>query len=109
MCKVVQMLKGPLQSVPCPPKPVIEYGIVHKTSLNDGCQVVIKVLKESKGSVEEFVNEVVTISRKSHVKIVSLLGFCYEMNKQTLIYEFMSNDLSTLYQIIIISVARGVD
>ncbi|XP_072054883.1 PR5-like receptor kinase [Arachis hypogaea] len=67
------------------------YGIVYKGNLNDGSQVAVKILKKSKGSVEEFVNEVVTISRTSHVNIVSLWGFCYEMNKQTLIYEFMSN------------------
>ncbi|MED6122094.1 hypothetical protein PIB30_036608 [Stylosanthes scabra] len=39
------------------------YGTVYKASLVDGRQLAVKVLKESKGSVEEFVNEVVTISR----------------------------------------------
>ncbi|MED6122096.1 hypothetical protein PIB30_036610 [Stylosanthes scabra] len=34
---------------------------IYKATLNDGRQVATKVLKESKGSVEEFVNEVVII------------------------------------------------
>ncbi|XLU41256.1 hypothetical protein S245_036070, partial [Arachis hypogaea] len=32
--------------------------------------------------VEEFVNEVVIISRTSHLNIISVLGFCYAVNKQ---------------------------
>ncbi|MED6140221.1 hypothetical protein PIB30_091111 [Stylosanthes scabra] len=68
------------------------YGIVYKASLADGQQVAVKILKESKGSVEEFVDEVFIISRTSHVNIVSLLGFCYQKNKRALVYEFMPND-----------------
>ncbi|RYR79660.1 hypothetical protein Ahy_A01g004466 [Arachis hypogaea] len=68
------------------------YDVVCKASLNDGRQVTVKVVKETKGSVKEFVNKVVIMNKTSHVNIiVSLLGFCYKMNKQTLIYEFMSN------------------
>ncbi|KAL1322045.1 hypothetical protein AAHE18_14G168600 [Arachis hypogaea] len=99
------------------------FGIVYKGSLNDGCQLAVKILKEMKGSAEKFVNEVVTISRTSHVNIVSLLEFCYEMNKQALIYEFMSKgsldkykckegsselDWKTLLQIVT-GVAQGLD
>ncbi|GAU37791.1 hypothetical protein TSUD_158720 [Trifolium subterraneum] len=66
------------------------YGIVYKASLPDGRQVAVKVINESKGNGEEFINEVASISRTSHVNIVSLLGFCFE-KKRALIYEFMSN------------------
>ncbi|GAU17853.1 hypothetical protein TSUD_329790 [Trifolium subterraneum] len=65
------------------------YGVVYKASLPDGRQVAVKVINESKGNGEEFINEVASISRTSHVNIVSLLGFCYE-SKRALIYEFMS-------------------
>uniref|UniRef100_A0A6N2KZZ8 non-specific serine/threonine protein kinase n=1 Tax=Salix viminalis TaxID=40686 RepID=A0A6N2KZZ8_SALVM len=44
-----------------------------------------------KGDGEEFMNEVASISRTSHVNVVTLLGFCYERNKRALIYEFMPN------------------
>ncbi|CAJ2672413.1 unnamed protein product [Trifolium pratense] len=65
------------------------YGDVYKGILSDGRQVAVKVIKESKGNGQEFINEVASISRTSHMNIVSLLGFCYEVNKRELIYELM--------------------
>ncbi|KAG6741995.1 hypothetical protein POTOM_055277 [Populus tomentosa] len=67
------------------------FGGVYKGELPDGRPVAVKVLKNSKGDGEEFVNEVVSISRTSHVNIVTLLGFCFERTKRALIYEYMSN------------------
>jgi serine/threonine protein kinase len=67
------------------------YGGVYKGKLQDGCFVAVKVLKESKGNGEEFLNEVASISRTSHVNIVTLMGFCFESSKRALIYEFMPN------------------
>ncbi|XP_054788046.1 LEAF RUST 10 DISEASE-RESISTANCE LOCUS RECEPTOR-LIKE PROTEIN KINASE-like 2.5 isoform X5 [Prosopis cineraria] len=67
------------------------YGVVYKASLPDGRLVAVKVVRESKGNGEEFINEVARISRTSHVNIVTLLGFCCERNKRVLIYEYMSN------------------
>ena len=69
------------------------FGDVYKGKLDDGCLVAVKVLKNTKGSNgEEFINEVATISRTSHVNIVSLLGFCFDgANKRALIFEFMPN------------------
>ena len=64
------------------------FGIVYKASLLDGRHVAVKVISESKESGEEFINEVVSISRTSHFNIVTLLGFCNERNKRALIYEF---------------------
>ena len=51
--------------------------------------MAVKVLIESRGNGEEFVNEVASISRTSHVNIVTLMGFCFEGSKRALIYEFM--------------------
>ncbi|KAG2667468.1 hypothetical protein I3760_15G116600 [Carya illinoinensis] len=67
------------------------YGCVYKGKLQDGSFVAVKVLKESKGDGEEFINEVTSISRTSHVNIVTLRGFCFEGSKRALIYEFMPN------------------
>ncbi|KAF9604769.1 hypothetical protein IFM89_010310, partial [Coptis chinensis] len=67
------------------------YGCVFKGQLRDGRLVAVKVLKESKGKGEDFVNEVATIGRTNHVNVVSLLGFCTEETKRALVYEFMPN------------------
>ncbi|CAL5396605.1 unnamed protein product [Camellia sinensis] len=67
------------------------FGCVFKGTLENGGLVAVKVLKGLKGSGEEFINEVVAISRTSHVNIVTLLGFCFEGRNRALIYEFMPN------------------
>ncbi|XP_009348231.3 LEAF RUST 10 DISEASE-RESISTANCE LOCUS RECEPTOR-LIKE PROTEIN KINASE-like 2.1 isoform X1 [Pyrus x bretschneideri] len=67
------------------------YGDVYKGNLLDGSPVAVKVLKASKGSGEDFINEVASISRTSHVNVVTLLGYCFEGQKKALVYEFMPN------------------
>ncbi|XP_065636832.1 LEAF RUST 10 DISEASE-RESISTANCE LOCUS RECEPTOR-LIKE PROTEIN KINASE-like 2.1 isoform X2 [Quercus suber] len=67
------------------------YGGVYKGELLNGRLVAVKVLNASKGNGDEFINEVASISRTSHVNIVTLLGFCLEGKKRALIYEFMPN------------------
>ncbi|KAF5193273.1 Pr5-like receptor kinase [Thalictrum thalictroides] len=68
------------------------YGSVFKgTRGHDGRVVAVKILNESKGNGEEFINEVVTIGRTNHVNVVSLLGYCNEGKKRALVYEFMPN------------------
>ncbi|XP_025815864.1 LEAF RUST 10 DISEASE-RESISTANCE LOCUS RECEPTOR-LIKE PROTEIN KINASE-like 2.7 isoform X3 [Panicum hallii] len=67
------------------------YGMVLKGRLDDSRLVAVKFLHDSKGEGEEFVNEVMSIGRTSHVNIVSLFGFCLEGSKRALIYEFMPN------------------
>ncbi|CAA2965295.1 LEAF RUST 10 DISEASE-RESISTANCE LOCUS RECEPTOR-LIKE PROTEIN KINASE-like isoform X2 [Olea europaea subsp. europaea] len=67
------------------------FASVYRGKLSDGRLVAVKILKESKGNGEEFINEVASISRTSHVNIVTLLGFCFEGSRRALIYEFMPN------------------
>ncbi|CAN8275998.1 unnamed protein product [Cochlearia groenlandica] len=72
------------------------FGTVYKGKLpneESRVDVAVKILMEpSEGnSGEDFINEVASLSRTSHVNIVSLLGFCYERNKRAIIYEFMPN------------------
>jgi hypothetical protein len=104
------------------------YGSVYKGKLPDGHMVAVKMLSASKGNGEEFINEVASISRTSHVNIVTLLGFCYERTKRALIYEFMPNgsldkfiydkgslitnchlDSKTMFQIAVGINARGLE
>ncbi|KAL8549830.1 hypothetical protein ACS0TY_008606 [Phlomoides rotata] len=67
------------------------YGSVYKGVLPGGCLVAVKVLTDTNGDGEEFINEVASISRTSHVNIVNLLGFCYDGNHRALVYEYMPN------------------
>ncbi|TYH32780.1 hypothetical protein ES332_D13G013500v1 [Gossypium tomentosum] len=67
------------------------YGDVYKGKLLDGRHVAVKILNNSQSNGEEFINEVASISRTSHVNIVTLLGFCFERSCKALIYEFMPN------------------
>jgi serine/threonine protein kinase len=67
------------------------YGVVFKGRLQDGRLVAVKFLHDSKGNGEEFVNEVMSIGRTSHINIVSLFGFCLEGSKRALLYEYMPN------------------
>ncbi|KAF6173116.1 hypothetical protein GIB67_020708 [Kingdonia uniflora] len=67
------------------------FGGVFKGKLLDGRLVAVKVLRESKGDGADFMSEVASISRTSHVNVVSLLGFCFDGSKRALIYEFMPN------------------
>ncbi|MBA0618005.1 hypothetical protein Godav_027404 [Gossypium davidsonii] len=65
------------------------FGSVYKGKLPDGRLVAVKSLNETKSNGEDFMNEVASISRTSHINIVTLLGFFFERSKRSLIYEFM--------------------
>ncbi|KAL3631351.1 hypothetical protein CASFOL_024335 [Castilleja foliolosa] len=67
------------------------YGSVYKGKLADDRLVAVKVLNETKGNGQEFINEVASISRTSHINVVTLLGFCFEDSKRALVYDFMPN------------------
>ncbi|CAD6230251.1 unnamed protein product [Miscanthus lutarioriparius] len=67
------------------------FGAVYRGNLHDGRQVAVKMLKDTKGDGEEFMNEVASISRTSHINVVTLFGFCLQGSKRALIYEYMPN------------------
>ncbi|KAK3425978.1 hypothetical protein EUGRSUZ_F02516 [Eucalyptus grandis] len=67
------------------------FGAVYKGEIRDVGLVAVKILTGSKSSPEEFINEVVSISRTSHVNVITLLGFCYEGKKRALVFEYMPN------------------
>jgi len=73
------------------------YGAVFRGVLNASGgnsrarEVAVKVLHHSRPNGEEFLNEVVSIGRTSHVNIVTLLGFCLEGSRRALVYEYLPN------------------
>uniref|UniRef100_A0ACD5YYD8 Uncharacterized protein n=1 Tax=Avena sativa TaxID=4498 RepID=A0ACD5YYD8_AVESA len=68
------------------------FGSVYKGELPNGVPVAVKMLENSTGEGEVFINEVATIGLIHHANIVRLLGFCSEGTRRVLIYEFMPNE-----------------
>ncbi|XP_042436061.1 LEAF RUST 10 DISEASE-RESISTANCE LOCUS RECEPTOR-LIKE PROTEIN KINASE-like 2.1 isoform X1 [Zingiber officinale] len=67
------------------------YGTVYKGKLEDGRLVAVKVLKKSQENGADFINEVASIGRTSHVNVVSLLGYSHDGHRRALVYEYMAN------------------
>ncbi|KAB8082375.1 hypothetical protein EE612_004263, partial [Oryza sativa] len=68
------------------------FGSVYRGELPNGVPVAVKMLENSLGEGDEFINEVATIGRIHHANIVRLLGFCSEGTRRALLYEYMPND-----------------
>ncbi|BFG21136.1 hypothetical protein CerSpe_074100 [Prunus speciosa] len=67
------------------------YGTVFKGKLSSEFFVAVKVLNNSKGNGEEFVNEVGMMGHIHHVNVVRLVGFCADGFRRALVYEFFPN------------------
>ncbi|MQL10601.1 hypothetical protein EI010_25665, partial [Escherichia coli] len=67
------------------------YGSVFKGSISKELFVAVKILNNSQGNGEDFINEVGTMGRIHHVNIVRLVGFCADGFRRALIYEFIPN------------------
>ncbi|KAG6742520.1 hypothetical protein POTOM_053392 [Populus tomentosa] len=63
------------------------YGTVFKGKLTNEIAVAVKLLNNSIGKGEEFINEVGTMARIHHVNVVRLIGFCADGFRRALVYE----------------------
>ncbi|XP_074573926.1 putative leucine-rich repeat receptor-like serine/threonine-protein kinase At2g19230 [Curcuma longa] len=67
------------------------FGSVFHGRLEDGIQVAVKMLSESSSQgTQEFLAEAQHLTRVHHRNLVSLVGYCNEVNHLALVYEFMS-------------------
>jgi len=67
-------------------------GTVFKGKLTSEIAVTVKLLNNSIGKGEEFINEVGTMARIHHVNACRLIGFCADGFGRALVYEYLPND-----------------
>lgn len=67
------------------------FGTVYKGKLSNEIFVAVKILNNSKGNGEEFINEVGTLGRIHYVNVVRLVGYCADGFRRALVYEFAPN------------------
>jgi len=67
------------------------HGAVFKGMLSQEILVAVKVLNETQGDGNDFINEVGTMGKIHHVNVVRLLGFCADGFHRALVYDFFPN------------------
>ncbi|KAJ6874670.1 hypothetical protein NC652_034389 [Populus alba x Populus x berolinensis] len=68
------------------------YETVFKGQLSDEIFVAVKILNNSTGNGEEFVNEVKTMGKIHHVNVIRLVGYCADGFRRALVYDYLSNE-----------------
>ncbi|CAM6003260.1 unnamed protein product [Sphagnum balticum] len=68
------------------------FGVVYKGCLADGTKVAVKLLTtKSDQGIDDFLNEVVSLTGITHKNLVKLKGCCIHRTQRLLVYEFLEN------------------
>ncbi|KAH9541931.1 hypothetical protein CY35_14G090000 [Sphagnum magellanicum] len=68
------------------------FGVVYKGCLADGTKVAVKLLTtKSDQGIDDFLNEVVSLTGITHKNLVKLKGCCIHQTQLLLVYEFLEN------------------
>ncbi|KAH9541939.1 hypothetical protein CY35_14G090200 [Sphagnum magellanicum] len=68
------------------------FGVVYKGCLVDGTKVAVKLLTtKSDQGIDDFLNEVVSLTGITHKNLVKLKGCCIHRTQRLLVYEFLEN------------------
>ncbi|XP_051134461.1 probably inactive leucine-rich repeat receptor-like protein kinase At5g48380 isoform X2 [Andrographis paniculata] len=71
-------------------------GTMYRAILGDGTSLMVKRLKDTKHSEQEFVSEMAILGNIKHRNLVPLLGFCVAKKERLLVYKYIPN--GTLYE-----------
>ncbi|KAJ4879610.1 Protein kinase protein with adenine nucleotide alpha hydrolases-like domain [Raphanus sativus] len=63
---------------------------VYRGYLLNGREVAVKILKQTKGVLKDFVAEIDIITTLNHKNVISLLGYCFENSNLLLVYNYLS-------------------
>jgi len=68
------------------------FGVVYKGILLDGTNLAVKLLTtKSHRGIDDFLNEVVSITGVRHKNLVKLKGCCLHRTQRLLVYEYVEN------------------
>uniref|UniRef100_A0A2N9J3B7 Protein kinase domain-containing protein n=1 Tax=Fagus sylvatica TaxID=28930 RepID=A0A2N9J3B7_FAGSY len=68
------------------------FGIVYKGELYDGTKIAVKRMQTGpvgEKGLNEFMSEIVVLTKVRHRHLVALLGYCLDGNERLLVYEYM--------------------
>lgn len=69
------------------------HSTVYRANLGDGRPAAVKVLKTTRWSAEDLLQEIEILSDVSHENIIGIIGYCYDREMQAVVYELLEGSL----------------
>ncbi|CAN6248380.1 unnamed protein product [Urochloa humidicola] len=68
------------------------FGTVFKGTLDNGNEIAVKMLKDSKRNIQELEREISIVADLRHKNLVRCLGYCFQEGGRFLVYEYVPNN-----------------